>query len=332
MDKLNTRERVLVLKNILEKHTDEENERTLSEITDLLNKEFDSFYGFSKKSIKVDLDCFEESDVVDLIVNQETNGLPKYYSHQNRLFEIQELRLLSDAVVSARFITKSEKESLIGKIKKLTSEHLAAKLENQLHIEEIAHSQSNKVKYVIYDLHNAINDHHVIHFQYGRYGVDKEFALSREGKIYKLHPYALVWNRDYYYLIGWSPEHEEIRHFRVDRMVKLQVIGEVFQQKEEFDSSKYTKTLFHMFTGTEKWIKVKFANHLINVIIDRFGKNVPIDASDDGYFTLKTKAVISDGLVGWLLNWGGNAEVIEPPELRQEIQEQVNKMYNIYNS
>ncbi|GGC95731.1 hypothetical protein GCM10007216_28090 [Thalassobacillus devorans] len=332
MSNLTTRERVLVLKSVLEKYTDDENELTLSEIADHLHKEFDQNYDFNKRLIKEDLNTFEASNVIDLIVNQEMNGKPKYYSFQNRLFEIQELRLLSDAVVSARFITKKEKELLIDKIKQLTSENLAAKLENQIHIDhETAHSQSSKVKYAIYNMHNAINDHKAIKFQYGRYNVKKEFVLSRNGKTYHLHPYSLVWNRDYYYLIGWSPEHKDLRHFRIDRIVKLQITDEVFEQREDFDVSQYTHQLFHMFTGTEQWIEIKFADHLINVIVDRFGKNVPIKEGDDGYFTLKTKAVLSDGLVGWLLTWGSSAEVIAPPELKDKIKAESEKMYKLYH-
>ncbi|MBM7552113.1 helix-turn-helix transcriptional regulator [Thalassobacillus pellis] len=332
MSKLSTRERVLVLKSLLEKYTDEDNELTLNEIVDLLHDEFDQQYDFNKRLIKDDLLIFEESEVIDLIVNQEMNGKPKYYSYQNRLFEIQELRLLSDAVISARFITKSEKAKLIDKIKQLTSMHLAEKLENQIHMDnETSHSQSNMVKYIIYDLHNAINDRKAIQFQYGRYNIHKEFLLSRGGKVYGLHPYALVWNRDYYYLIGWSREHEELRHFRVDRMVKLNVTDEKFVQKEDFDISKYTHQLFHMFTGKEQWIEIKFADKLINVIIDRFGKNIPIKAGDDGYFSIKTKAVISDGLVGWLLTWGESAEVLAPEELRERMKQEAEKIYHLYH-
>ncbi|MFD1019767.1 helix-turn-helix transcriptional regulator [Thalassobacillus hwangdonensis] len=331
MSKLSTRERVLVLKQLLEKYTDEENELALAEIIDLLNEEFDQSYDFSKRLIKEDLATFEDSEVIDLIVNQEMNGKPKYYSFQNRLFEIQELRLLSDAVVSARFITMKEKERLIEKIKQLTSEPLAAKLENQIHINETAHSQSDKVKYVIYNLHNAINDAKTIRFQYGRYNMKKEFVLSREGKTYTLHPYALVWNRDYYYLIGWSPEFEELRHYRVDRLVKVQVLDDPFKQKEDFDVTQYTHHLFNMFTGEEKWIEIKFADELINVIIDRFGEKVPIKEGKDGRFTLKTKAVISTGLVGWLLTWGSNAEVIGPLELKEKMKQEAEKLYKLYH-
>ncbi|QOY36795.1 WYL domain-containing protein [Anaerobacillus isosaccharinicus] len=329
-NKLSSKERVLILKELLERYTDEENELTIKEIINILNNQFNKVYGFNQKAVKEDLNTFENSQVIDLIVNQDKNGLPKYYSYQNRLFEIQELRLLIDAVVSARFITKVEKENIIIKIKKLTSEHLASKLENQVFIQDNAHSESSKVKYTIYNLHNAINDQKIIQFQYGRYNVDKEFILSRNKQFYYLHPYCLIWNNDYYYLIGWYPEEKELRHYRVDRMVNVKVTDKKFKKENSFDPSKYTKQLFNMYGGEEKWIEIKFKNNLINVIIDRFGKEVPITREGDNDFILKTKAVISDGLVQWLLTCGANAFVLGPTELKKRMMEESQNLYNLY--
>lgn len=324
------RERVLVLKELLERHTDEENELPLSDIVHLLEEKFME-YEFSKKAIKEDMNMFETSNVIDLIVNQVANGLPKYYSYQNRLFEIQELRLMIDAVVSARFITKKEKEDLISKIKQLTSCKMAARLENQIYIQDNAHSESNKSRFTIYNLHHAIDNQNVIEFQYGRYNVDKEFILSRNGKIYNLHPYALVWNHEYYYLIGWFPEAGELRHYRIDRMVNVRMTEEHFKKSSDFDPSRYTQQVFHMFAGTEEWIEIRFSNKLINVIIDRFGKSVPIRQDGADHFILRTKAVISDGLFHWLMTWGSEAEVLNPPELKEKVKQESERLYRMYH-
>lgn len=32
----------------------------------------------------------------------------------------------------------------------------------------------------------------------------------------------------------------------------------------------------------------------------------------------------------WILGWGSNVEVINPPELRQRIKEEIEKLNNIY--
>src|SRR5690625_96222 len=219
-------ERMLGLIEVLKKYSGEDHELELKEITSLLSAMLDEAYEFQSSAIARDLEELEQSSFFDLIVNHEGKGFPKYYSYQNRLFEIQELRLLMDAVVSARFITKEEKEKMLDKIKQLTNKELAVKLENQIYIAENASGEENKVKYYIYNLHNAIHENKIIRFKYGRYNVQKEFNLSHDGKERELQPYALFWNNDYYYLIGLTVE-DEIRHFRIDRMVDVHVTDQL---------------------------------------------------------------------------------------------------------
>jgi len=324
-------ERILGLIHVLENYTDEENELTLMEIVDYLHEEFKEKHEFHQSSIKRDLMELEESKYVDLIVNNEGEGFPNYYSVKNRLFEIQELRLLMDAISSARFITKQDKQTIITKIKKLTSNPLANHLENQILLEDYAISEAKRVKYTIFTLHNAIHEKKIIQFKYGRYNVDKEFVLSNDGKPRELYPYALIWNNDYYYLIGKYVHKDDMVHLRVDRMINVQVTDKIYQQDENLDISDYVKRLFHMFTGVEKDLKVRFSNHLINVIIDRFGKNVSIEKDGEEAFILRTKAIISDGLINWLLTWGSDAKVIDPPELVQKMKEESKKLNQMYN-
>ncbi|SES61946.1 Predicted DNA-binding transcriptional regulator YafY, contains an HTH and WYL domains [Oceanobacillus limi] len=331
MGDLRKSERILGLIDVLHKYTDEDHELTAREILDLLHEELEDKVEIHESAIKRDLKELEDSSYIELMVHNEKDGLPKYYSYQDRLFEIQELRLLMDAISSARFITKKDKENLLGKIKQLTSKSLASHLENQIHIEEYAIHEAKRVKYTVFTLHHAIHEKRVIRFNYGRYNIDKEFVLSNDGEPRELEPYALVWNNDYYYLIGKFEDMQNLLHLRVDRMLDVELTDQTFRLEEHFDISAYVKRVFQMFTGVEKDLKVRFKNGLINVIIDRFGKDVSIEKDGEDRFILRTKAIISDGLVGWMLNWGSDAEVIDPPELRDQIKEASKKLYELYH-
>lgn len=332
MRKLKKTERILGLINVLKKFTDEENELKIREIMEHLQEEFGEDFEIHEMSVSRDLKELQQSRYIDLIVNSDGEGKPKYYSYKNRLFEIQELRLLMDAISSARFITKSEKEKMIAKIKQLTSIPLANNLVNEIYIDDYAIDEAKTVKYRIFSLHNAIQEKKVIRFIYGRYNIDKEFVLSNDGKPRVLHPYALIWKNDYYYLIGKYEKEGEMVHFRVDRMVDVEVTDETFELDPDFEISSYVRQLFHMFAGVEKTLKVRFHNRLINVIIDRFGKNISVKKDGEDFFIIETKAMISDGLVSWLLTWGNNAQVIAPPELVEKLKDESKKIYDLYHS
>ncbi len=330
MTRIDNKERLLRLMTIFSQETDEDHEISLDEIIHRFQQIYGPDVKLNKNSLKDDINHLINHSF-DVTINQEKDGLPKYYSHQYRLFELYELRMLVDAVVSAKFITKQETRQLIGKIRKLTSNHQGKKLQNEIQVDSSIKSESPYIRLAIHDLHQAISERRVITFQYGRYDIDKNFNLSHEGSLYKVKPYALTWANDFYYLIAYYYEAGEIRHYRVDRLRNVSILEESFPY-ESFDVSKYVQSTFHMFAGDEEWIKVKFHNGLINVIIDKFGKEADIRKYDDEHFILSTKARISGGLVNWILNFGSQAKVISPNSLFQTVKEEVTKMNNLYEN
>ncbi|MGM7635269.1 helix-turn-helix transcriptional regulator [Bacillus sp. Hm123] len=328
MVKVNNKQRLLKLMEWFREETDESNEWT---IDDIISK-FQVFYGEeykpNKNSLKDDIENLIEANF-DITINQEKEGMPKYYSHQYRLFEPYELRMLIDAVVSARFITKEETKGLTRKIQTLTSQPQAKRLQNELLIDTSIKSESRSVRLAINDLHEAITEKRIVTFQYGRYNLDKQFMLSHDGALYKVKPLALTWAHDFYYLIAYYFEADEIRHYRIDRMRNVQATEESFTY-EAFDVGKYVQSTFNMFAGQADWIKIRFKNELVNVIIDKFGHGVDIQKDGEEYFILSTKAIVSTGLVNWILNFGSQAEVVQPNALRDRVQQEVEKMYHLY--
>ncbi|WP_064091301.1 helix-turn-helix transcriptional regulator [Rossellomorea aquimaris] len=328
MTRIDNKERLLKLMDILSSETDEDHELGLDDIILRFRQVYGSDVKLNKNSLKDDIDHLIKSGF-DVTINQVKDGLPKFYSHQYRLFELYELRMIIDAVVSAKFITKQETKQLISKIKKLTSDHEGKKLQNEIQIDSSIKSESPQIRLIIHDLHEAISERKIITFQYGRYDLDKKFNLSHKGRTYKVKPYALTWANDYYYLIAYYYEAKEIRHYRVDRLRNVEALEESFPY-EYFDVSKYVQSTFHMFAGNEEWIKIKFQNHLINVIIDKFGKDVEIMKAEDGYFVLSTKALVSDGLINWILSFGNQAKIISPPSLLEKVKQEVIQMNKLY--
>jgi predicted DNA-binding transcriptional regulator YafY len=326
--RLNSKQRLLKLQDILKKYTDEENELSLNQIIELFNQEADMMVG--KKAIHDDLLELEKSLLFDVTVNQEKEGVEKYYSHQQRLFEVHELRMLIDAVSSAKFISTAETEKLISKIKKLTSENHSKLLKNTILLSENVKNENQQIKYSIHELHNAIANFQKVTFQYGKYNLQKKFELNRNGEFYFVKPYGLVWGNDFYYLIGTSMS-GEIRHYRVDRMRNVTSTKESFVPDSDFNVTKYTEKLYNMYSGEETLTEIEFANHLINVVIDRFGRGIHIRPGMANSFRVSTQAMLSDGLVRWILTWGSDAKVITPPSLVERMKTEAEKFYHIYH-
>lgn len=110
----------------------------------------------------------------------------------------------------------------------------------------------------------------------------------------------------------------------------ITITEKTFIKDPSFDMNKYLKKLFHMYAGDDISMEVEFDNHLINVVIDRFGPQADITPMNNGRFKLITSAIYADGLVRWLLTWGSDAKVLHPPKLVDRMKEETEKLYRTY--
>ncbi|GAA0605984.1 WYL domain-containing transcriptional regulator [Virgibacillus siamensis] len=318
--------RLLNLRDILFEETDDMHELGISELSEKL-KAYTGETAFDNRTIKRDLETLEETDFE---VVQNTGRYGKiHFSHQTRLFETYQLRLIIDAILSAKFITTNEKEKLIQKVKNLTSKHIAKTLPEPILFSQSANMDYELVKLNIDCVHRAISECKVLTYKYGKFNVKKEFEYHRNAEQYYVEPYALIWQNDYYYLIGLFQETNELRHYRLDRIRNIQVSEQTFRKKN-FNLQEYVDQSFHMFAGEEMRMKIRFDNSLVNVVLDRFGQEADIRELDDSHFVLSTRVKLSEGLINWILTWGHKAKVLSPDHLVDRVREKVERMYAVY--
>ena len=329
---ISVKRRVIKIIEIFEKETDESHMLSITELIKKLEEKFQSgaagaVFSILKNAIKDDL---KEIEAAGFSIDYETGfkGTKLYY-HSERIFETYELRLLIDAVSSARFITKEETEKIIDKIKSLTSIELAKKLHNRIHLDDMVKSENNPLKYYLDAIHEAISENKKVSFQYGNFTVDKKFVLHHAGKDYLKNPYALVWSNDFYYLVCIDEKDKKIINYRVDRMVNVKKSEQPFK-KYEFDIAEHLKRCFNMYPGAVDVIDIQFKNKLINAVIDKLGKNMNSRKVDDETFKVRFHAAINEGLLRWVLTWGADAKVLGPERLIQMMRNESEKMNNIY--
>ena len=319
--------RLLQLKDLLFDETDEEHELDIYEIKEklmqLLNVD-----KMDIRTIKNDIEALQFMDF-DIVKNRKKFG-KIYYSHQVKLFETYQIRLLVDAILSAPSITPNEKMTLIDTLKELTSNHIKKTLPSPICFSPIAYTDYERIKVDIDRIHRALSASKVLQFQYGDYNVYKEFTLRHNEQVYHVEPYALIWQSDLYYLIGRYQENNEMRHYRLDRMRYTEVSETSFVKDKNFQLQSYVDENLQMFNGEDIRIKVRLKMELLNTMFDRFGLDVDIKPDGEDYFILSTKAKSSAELLGWFLQWGHAAEVLSPPHLVEEMKTEIDKMLQKY--
>ena len=295
------------LAQIMLEKTDDEHYITMPEILSAL-KEYD--ITADRKTIYADLKDLEQFGI-------EIEGEPvgnKYHYHViSRSFELPELKLLVDAIQSSKFITARKTNSLIKKLETLVSKYDAAKLQRQVYVSGRIKTMNESIYYTVDAIHNAISENKKIQFQYYQWNVKKEMELRHGGAYYHISPWGLSWDDENYYMIGYDSEADLIKHFRVDKMLHIQMMDEKREGKEHFkklDMADYAKKSFGMFGGKEQNVKLKVANYLVGVMIDRFGKQVSMRKMPNGKIQVRTDIMVSNPFFGWLAGMNGAVKVI----------------------
>lgn len=323
----NQKMKLVYMIKILLENTDDEHSLTGQEITDLLEK-----YEISVERKSIYRDIAEIQDF-GLDVIKYKQGRKNYYRIGNREFELPELKLLVDAVQSSKFITEKKSNELIKKLEKLTSRHEAQKLQRQVYISGRIKTVNEKIYYSVDKIHTAISNNVKIKFQYYQWTVDKKQELRRNGDFYYISPWSLVWEDENYYMVGYDDVEEIVKHFRVDKMLNLDITDDKRQGKElmdKFDVATYSKKVFGMFNGEEKNVVIEFTNNFAGVVIDRFGKDVAMVKIDDEHFKVCVRVAVSRQFLGWIISLGEGVEIISPDTVVDKMREEVERLCRTY--
>ena len=323
----NQKLKLIYLIKIMMEKTDEEHGITMPEILEALEA-----YGVSaeRKSIYSD---FETLRTLDIDVVQEKNGKTYTYHVASRQFEIAELKLLVDAIQSSKFITEKKSHELIKKLESFASNYEAKQLQRQVFVSGRIKTMNESIYYNIDEIHTAIASNKKIRFQYFQWNTKKEMELRKEGAFYEISPWALSWDNENYYMIGFDSEANKIKHFRVDKMLKSTCMEESREGKEffdKFDMAVYARKSFGMFGGEEQSVKIQFENSLVGVVLDRFGKDIIIVPVDETHFSIHANVAVSDQFFGWIFALGDGAKILAPENVVEKMKLEAKKTYERY--
>ena len=305
--------RPLYLAKILYEQTDEEHYLTTVQLINILEEK----YGISahRQTIKSEIELLRKFG----IEIEEVKSVQNRYNICSREFENSELKLLIDAVESAKFITAGKSKELVAKLSSLAGDYGAEKLKRNVCCEGRIKSDNERIYIIVDTINEAINEGKKISFPYFQYNVKKQHQLKHDGEAYVLSPLHLVWNGDFYYLVGVA-EDNTIRNFRVDRIAKCPTILEEnsSQAPEDFNIDDYINTTFRMFNAEHTDVELLCDNDVIDSIIDRFGENIKITEAATENFKITVNVATSHIFYSWIFGFGGKVKILGPDVVREE--------------
>ena len=187
--------------------------------------------------------------------------------------------------------------------------------------------ENEQILLIVDAINDAINQKRKIRFQKVEYNVKRERVLHHGGETYVFSPYSLVWDGDFYYVVGYSDKYQSVGSHRVDRIYKKPEILEeaAVPAPVGFDVNKYINTMFRMYNAPRREVELICDNGVMDAIIDQFGPNVETYACDQQNFRVIAEIAVGKVFFNWIFGFEGKVRIKAPEDVKQQYKNQVLK-------
>ena len=192
---------------------------------------------------------------------------------------------------------------------------------------------NENIYYNVDIIYNAIAENVKIQFQYFEWDVNKEMHLRRNGKVYEVSPWLLTWDDENYYLIAYDSEAGIIKHYRVDKMLKIELSVEKRRKKNSSSILilRLLEKTFGMFAGKEETVTLRCDRSLTGVMIDRFGKDVAMRKIDENTIQARVNVAVSRQFFGWITGLGNIVKIEAPERVVEQYRDYLGEIIERYS-
>ena len=213
---------------------------------------------------------------------------------------------------SSRFLTEKKSRELIEKLCNQCSVHDAKLMRRDVLVSGRVKSMNETIYYNVDRIQEAIAEGKQITFRYFDWGIDSR--RHYRDKSYAASPYGLCQDNENCYLLALSDRHG-ITSYRVDRMADIQLLVDSRVLCPELTGrnlNEHANRLFQMYAGEAADVKMRFHKSLVNVVIDRFGKDTMLIPDGDEHFVFTVRVAVSPMFLSWVIGFGAKAKILYP--------------------
>lgn len=311
----NQKLKIFYILDYLQRNSHEKHPIRASELIAMLEQQWGILC--ERKTIYSDIAALQEYGV-DIVSIPGKNG--GYYI-ASRNFELPELKLLIDAVQSSRFLTQKKSRELIEKLCNQCSIHDARLMRRDVLVDRRVKSMNETIYYNVDAIQEAIAENVQIRFRY--FDWDLNGQRKYRDRDYLASPYGLCQDNENCYLLAFSDRHG-ITPYRVDRMAEIELLKTPRIPCPELTGQAlidHAGRLFQMFSGEETDVKLRFHRSLINVVIDRFGRDILLIPDGEDHFVFTVKVAVSPMFLSWVIGLGWKAKILYPQAVVQQCRQ-----------
>jgi predicted DNA-binding transcriptional regulator YafY len=302
-------------------------ERMLSIITYLLNhekvkaQELAEKFEVSARTIYRDIDAIAQAGI-PIVTYQGVDGgigIVEGYKLDKSLLTQDEVSEIVTGLKGLHSINEDVKiKFLIEKLSNITGKSDYVSTGNEIMIDLSPWNANDRLALRIQELKKAIRERRIIEFTY----YSNEKITER-----RVEPYVIVFKAANWYLYAYCLLRQGFRLFKLRRISEMTVIDTGFEVREcSIDTVKWDGEFAN---DKNSPIVVLFDRSLQHAISDIFGiENYEI--MEDGRLRVNFNMEVNDWLCGFILAFGDQIEVVEPPKLRDKINSLAQSVCRVY--
>lgn len=255
-----------------------------------------------------------------------------------RKFELGELRLLIDSVLSNKNVCTNYTKELIDKLTCEGGHYFKNYAKHVINLDEWQKTDDKQFFLKVEQLCEAIEKKKKIQFHYLTYSTKLSLIKRRENK-YFASPYQLLMKNGNYYLACCFDNHDNLAFLRVDKMLDIKMlekdytpIQKVKDCKNGLNIGKLSNCLPYLYFDTPAKIEFQTTQQvdsMIDMVVDQFGKNIQVEKLSDNNLKFTLFASLK-AMRFWLLQFGKYVKVLSPSSLCDDIKNDAKEIQNLY--
>ncbi|HUL61084.1 MAG TPA: WYL domain-containing protein [Anaeromyxobacteraceae bacterium] len=209
-------------------------------------------------------------------------------------------------------------QSALRKLRRATPEHLRAQADALARATDLSTSPPGEWASALED---AIAR---------RVEIEIDYRAESTGTLARrvLEPRVLFSRDRDWYLAAWNVEKGEEHLYRLDRIVAVRPGDRVFGEHRGPPVSRYARGPLYLDSGRERRVRIRFTGAAVRAARERWP--AAVERAPDGSATLETSATPGNYLYGWVLGFGGDADIVAPADVAERFRQRVDALRALY--
>lgn len=151
---------------------------------------------------------------------------------------------------------------------------------------------------------------------------------SGQSKSIRFAPYALVYRKNAWYVVGYHYEKAKILLLRAYRIKHMTLTEEHFEIPKEFSVSKHFQSHWEVYDGKPEKIQLRFTGQSALRMQEMiWHQSQTLQTQSDQSLLCELHVPVNPEFVSWVLSHGAECQVLSPDSLKQQVRKHIEGMF-----